>query len=173
MKKFILILGSFLLFSCGARKVDKREELHTVKTDSSYIIKKDLTVNTNTKIETRIFTNDSTKEEIEEINYSPIDRNKPAIFTDELGNKRELNNISFTKRKIKRNKALKTESNIITSEDKKSVDRSKESGNLKKRKEDYSFEKHTFRESFQWYWIIFIILLLCAAYYYIKKRVSI
>lgn len=163
MKKLLIILSLFL-FSCGARKVDKRETLEEIKTEHKDVVKTDLTIESNTKIETKILTDESTKEEIEETVISPIDGNKPAIY-----GKDTLNNVSLTKRKIKRNKAISSINNTNISNDIKSTDKTKETSEKTQQRKKTEATKQVDRKQFDFlsYW--WLILLIALAIYLFKK----
>ena len=167
MKKAILILSYCyliaILISCGARKVDKRSVQEEIKTEQRKIVKTDLSIDSNTKIETKIYTNAETKEEIEETVISPIDGNKPAIY-----GKDTLNNASLTKRKIKRNKDLKESNNTILSNDTKTTDKTiktiEKAQQTKKSEQTKNIDKKQFDFigqilSYWWLWLLVAIVI--------------
>ncbi len=154
---------SFAIFciSCGARKVDKRTTQEEIKTETKDVVKTDLTIDSNTKIETKIITNDSTKEEIEETVVNPIDPNRIAIF-----GKDTLRNTSLTKRKIKRNKATTSDNNTIVSNETKATDKtvteSEKAQQTKKSDQTKSIDRKQFDFIGQIlsYWWLFLIVAL-------------
>ena len=175
MKKPILFLSYFylisILISCGARKVDKRQLQEEIKTDTKEVVKTDLTINDNIKIETHTIINDTTKEEIEETILIPIDHNKPAIF-----GKDTLKNGQLTKRKIKRNKVLKSEVNTNLSNDIKTVDKTTKQSEKTQQVKKNESTKNTHREQFSitelaidlwWLWVLLFLI------WYFRKKINI
>lgn len=157
MIKYLSI--SLLLIGCGARKVEKNDIQKEVKTETIDVVKNDISINTDTKIQTKIFVNDSTKEEIEEIETVNTDGSK------------------LIKRKIKRNKAVKKESNTNTQLNQKSADKTiktkiqqeqaKESiqtKNIDKKQ----FDPLSFLISYWWLWLILLLVFI-----FIKKYLPI
>lgn len=163
MKKLIFILTALLLFSCGSRKVEKSNTKKETKANEKEIVKNDLSINDNTKTTTVVKVNDSTKEEIEEIVIEADDKTKPAFHEG-----KELNNSKITKRKIKRNKALNSQTNTNTSNDIKTRDKgAKQSEKAQQTKKDEQiknvnrkqFDILAFLISYWWIWLLIIIVL--------------
>lgn len=147
MKKYLICL---LLIGCGARKVEKTHTEKEVKTETIDVVKNDISINTDTKIETKFFVNDSVKEEIEEIETVNIDGSK------------------LIKRKIKRNKAVKKESNTNTQLNEETTDKTIktkvqqeqakeniESKNLDRKQ----FDPLAFFISYWWLWLILALIV--------------
>lgn len=167
MKKLTIIISLFL-FSCGARKVDRRKIQEEIKTEQKEVVKNDVVIDSNTKIETKTYTDETNKEEIEETVVTPIDGNKPAIY-----GKDTLNNASLTKRKIKRNKDVKEINNTILSNDTKTADKttkkSEKAQQAKNSEQTKNIDKKQFDIigmilSYWWLWI-----LIAIAIYLFKK----
>lgn len=164
----IVLFITYLLIGCGAKKVNKQHTEKEVKTETIDIVKKDIAIDTNVKTEIKSFVIDSTKEEIEEIEITPIDNLKPAIFEG-----KEITNTKVVKRKIKRNKALKSESNTNTQLNKKTSDKTTENkkkqeqtkeSNKTKDLDKKQFDPLSFVISYWWLWLIILIVL-----YLLKK----
>jgi len=161
MKQVYLILF-LLLMSCGARKVEKSKEHEKVNTKEKIVVENDITATDNIKIESKSFVIDSTKEEIEEIEISPIDILKPAYYEN-----KELKNTKLVKRKIKRNKAIKSENNTNTSYDSKTLDKTKKTGEKAKQSETNKQTKSVDQKQFnpialiiQYWWLWLLIALI-------------
>lgn len=161
----IVLLLCYLLIGCGAKKVNKHHTEKEVKTETIDIVKKDIAIDTNVKTEIKSFVVDSTKEEIEEVEITPIDNLKPAIFEG-----KEITNTKLIKRKIKRNKALKSESNTNTQLNEKTTDKTTENKKKQEQTEESSESKDIDKEQYDfmpwWVWciiasvsILFIFLL--------------
>lgn len=164
IRAFFWALLAFAFFSCGARKVEKQKESTETKTETKETIKKDLSINDNTKTITTITVNDTTKEEIEETVYLPIDNNKPIVIDNQT-----LNNTSLTKRKIKRNKALNSEINTNTSNDIKVLDKGTKQAETTQQNKTDKVQKQSEREQFNplslwWLWILLILLAIAWKY---------
>ena len=166
MKKFITVLVIISLYSCGSRKVEKRNIEEKTEKKEKIIVEHDITAYDNITIKSKSFVIDSTKEEIEEIEVTPIDVKKPAYYDNTL-----LNNTKLVKRKIKRNKALKTETNTNTLHEGKSIDKSKETiqkeeqskkNEKTKNVDQKQFDPLAFLIQYWWLWLIilFVIWLL-------------
>lgn len=165
MKKYLLFL-SLLLIGCGSRKVEKQSKIEEIKTETKDIVKNDLTTEKNVLIENKTFTDEKTGEEIEETIFTPIDNNKESIVTDEEGNKTTLNNSTLTKRKIKRYKALISNSNTNAKANEKSTDKTtKTSKKTQSDKKNESNKRVERKESLLSYWWVIVIIILVAFFY--------
>lgn len=153
------------LLSCGARKVEKTKEESVSKIESVSEEKKDVVVNTNLKTETKVILNDSTKEIIEETIVEADDKTKPAFFDG-----KELGNTKTTKRKISRNKAIKSESNTNTSLHEETTDKTHTIAKKSQQNKKNTTIKNTERESLlKWWWISLILLVLFGGYKTYRK----
>lgn len=150
MKKLTIILLSLLLFSCGARKVEKTKE--ETKTDTKETVKVNTDIETVKKEETKVnvIVTDSTKEEIEETIIEEI--GKPKI----------------TQRKIKRFKAIKTTDNTNILNNEKSTDKTtavaEKSQQNKTNTENKTVDKKQFDFigqilSYWWLWLLIILVI--------------
>lgn len=151
-----------MLISCGARKVDKRTTQEEIKTEQKDVVKADLMIDSNTKIETKIITNDSTKEEIEETSVTPIDGNRIAIY-----GKDTLKNAKLVKRKIKRNKAITSDNNTIVSNESKTTDKTVAEIEKTQQAKKNETRKHIDKKQFDfigqilsYWWLILIIAII-------------
>ena len=158
MKKITLIALSLILFSCGARKVEKTKE--ETKTTTNETVKVNTDVVTEKKEETKvnIVVTDSTKEEIEETIFEPI--GKPKI----------------TIRKIKRFKAIKTNDNTNTSKDEKSTDKTTTVAEKQEQNEKISETKTIDKKQFDvvgmllsYWWLLLLIIIFIILYKRFKK----
>lgn len=150
MKKYIL-LYSLILIGCGARKVEKHQTEKEVKTEEINIVKNDVEINNVLQTKTKVFTNDSIKEEIEEIENVNTDGSK------------------VIRRKIKRNKAVKSESNTNTQLNEKTTDKTitdtKKQESTKESKQTKNIDRKQFDIiglilSYWWLWILIILFYL-------------
>lgn len=173
MKKALIYWFSFLFIllwmtSCASRKVAKSTVEKENNIESSTTEKKDLEVkdNLNVKVINEVTkTDDSTTEK--KI-YTPIDPTKPSSYTDEKGNKKELNNTSYTEEKTtaKANKKEATKTNLSqvkTTKDKGVI----KHGTRAKNKEVTQVKNTSRTSSFSWWWIL---LLLIALLVYLFRR---
>lgn len=155
IRTYSIYIYLILVTSCGAKKVTQHQEQKEVKTELKEIVKNDIIIDKSEITQTKVFVNDSIKEEIEEIENVNVDGSKTI------------------KRKIKRNKAIKSESNTNTQFNEKTTDKTnkntlqqeqaKESVKTKNldRKQ---FDPLAFLISYWWLWIIIILVL-----YLLKK----
>lgn len=126
--KILFILYVLSLISCGARKTEKRseevKEKSEIKIDSqtsdSSVLSDNTTVNNSTESTTKI--NDKDETITRETTYEPKDISKPAIITDEKGNKIILENVKKTTKETIQKNNKKTDntqkSNVATNIDK-------------------------------------------------------
>jgi cobalamin biosynthesis Mg chelatase CobN len=116
MKKLLIILILCTLYSCGARKVEKKSD--EIKTDTNSTVNSESTVlsqekeTENTTITSQITNKVEDKDEIvvTETTYEPKDVTKPAILTDSNGKKTILDNIKKTTKETVRRNNTKSES---------------------------------------------------------------
>lgn len=146
----LLLLLSLTLFSCGAKKVTQHEEQKEAKTDLKEVVKNDIVIDKKENTIIKVFINDSVKEEIEEIENVNVDGSKTI------------------KRKIKRNKAIKIESNTNTQLNEKTTDKTnKNTLQSKQTKESIKtknldrkqFDPISFLISYWWLWLIILLVL--------------
>jgi hypothetical protein len=147
MKKEITIgiLLLFLCFGCGARKVEKTKEVTEANKQETTEIKNDVVIDSNVKEEARIVFTDSTKEVIEE------------TIIETPGKK-------ITQRKIKRNKALKTDNNTNTLINEKTTDKTNTNTKKQEQTKKTVQAKQSEREGLiKWWWfpLIIVILFVC------------
>lgn len=147
---FFVSVIFLLFFGCGAKKVTQHQEQKEVKTELKEVVKTDIVIDKSEITQTKVFVNDSIKEEIEEIENVNVDGSKTI------------------KRKIKRNKAIKSESNTNTNLNEKTTDKTNkntlQSGQTKESKQTKNlvreqFDPLAFIISYWWVWLICIIVL--------------
>ena len=155
MKRFILILIISLLYSCGARKVEKKDEKETNKLEIKEVVKKDIETIDQTKTDIRLIVTDSIKEEIEETEVIPSNPKKDKII----------------KRKIKRFKTSKKENNKQVSNDIKTFDKTTETAQKKEQTEKDVKTKGVDKKPLNMLNLLWVILILIIfIYLYIKFR---
>lgn len=153
----VILIFSFIFFfviflaSCGAKKIDQRHEEKEVKTETINIVKNDVQINKDVQTLTKVFINDSVKEEIEEIENVNVDGSKTI------------------KRKIKRNKAIKTESNTNTQLNEKTTDKTNKNTLQSKQTKESIKTKNIDKKQYGilefckdncfWIWIILLVIL--------------
>ena len=155
MKKTTIIALSLLLFSCGARKVEKTKE--EIKTDTKETVKVNTDIETVKKEETKlnVIVTDSTKEEIEETIIEEV--GKPKI----------------TQRKIKRFKAIKTIDNTNILNNEKSSDKTKSVAEKQEQNQKSTEVKAVDKKQFDFvgqilsYW--WLLILIVFGFYLFKK----
>lgn len=174
MKKDIVhgcLFISLLLTSCGARKVNRSNTQEKVKEKETELVKNDVVTTGNVKTETTTKTDKVTGEEIEETEVVPIDQSKTAIYKGDT-----LKNTKLVKRKIKRNKALKSETNTNTSNDSKTTDKTaktrQKEKQTKKNEKGKEVEKKQFDPIAMIWQNWWFILLLILAYSILRKYKS-
>jgi hypothetical protein len=173
MKKQILIIViSFFIFSCGSRKVSKSNTEEKVKEKETELVKNDVVTTDNVKTETTTKTDEVTGEEIEETEVVPIDENKIAIYKGDT-----LKNAKLTKRKLKRNKALFSDSKQNTTSEAKQSDKSTKTTQKKQESQKESKIKEVEKEQFDligsilsYWWLFLIITLLIYLYRKYKNK---
>lgn len=157
-----------LFVSCGSRKVEKQRIKEETEKKEKIVVEHDITAYDNVTITSKSFAIDSTKEEIEEIEITPIDPLKPAYYEN-----KKLDNTKLVKRKIKRNKATSQETNTNTQHDSKKQDKSKETSEKKekgtkdqkgKQIERKQFDPLAFIINWWWLWLLIVLIL-----YLVKK----
>ncbi|EKT3957696.1 hypothetical protein NTJ28_001683 [Flavobacterium psychrophilum] len=164
---FLLIL--LWMTSCGTRKVTTNTTKKENTVENVLTEKKDLEVNenSNVKVTNEVIETDDTT--VEKTIYAPVDASKPSSFTDENGNKKELNNTSYTheKTKSKTNKkgtSKKELANVKTTK----LNVAKSNSNKVKNNE-VSKHKDIARTSFNWWWLLLFILLIIVYLFYRYK----
>lgn len=155
MKKLTIIALSLLLFSCGARKVEKSTEETKTKTEETAKINTDIETVKKEETKVSVIVTDSTKEEIEETVIEEI--GKPKI----------------TQRKIKRFKAIKSIDNTNILNNEKSTDKTIAVAKKQEQNEANKKGKVGERKQFDFigqiiqYWWLWILIIL--AVYLFKK----
>ncbi len=175
MKKQILIIViSFFIFSCGSRKVSKSNTEEKVKEKETELVKKDIVTTDNIKIETTTKTDEVTGEEIEETEVVPIDESKTAIYKGDT-----LKNTKLVKRKIKRNKALKSETNTNTSNDSKKHDKTTATSQKEKQIQKNEKGKEVEKKGLdtiamiilKYWWFILLLIFACLIFKKYKSTI--
>jgi hypothetical protein len=157
MKYTILILA-FLLFSCGARNVNKED----IKTDSIAktidVVKTDSISKDSTSIKFDVVT--------EEIVIDAVDSTKPIEITNSDGKVTKYKNARLSKKKKKDNTIVvneKTVSKIVVDSSSNEIEVNKvESTKVVKKKQ---FNWSTFLLSFWWLYLLIIIAYIGYRYY--------
>lgn len=181
----LILIFSFLVMSCGARKAEKKryeESLKTELTDKSKVVASEETTEaseTNIKktVETTVNNQDQTitkKETIE-----PIDNSKRASYKDENGKLQELNNAKKTTETTTRNNNTKTEQKEKSEASKKEDSSSnkneskqndiKANSDAKKATEDIKVD----RESWSAWNLLWLLIPTAALYYVWNNRIAI
>lgn len=146
-----LLLICLLMFGCGAKKIDQRQEEKEVKTELKEVVKNDIVTDKKENTIIKVFINDSVKEEIEEIENVNVDGSKTI------------------KRKIKRNKSIKTESNTNTQLNEKTNDKTNKNtlqskqtkeSNKTKNLDRKQFDPISFLISYWWLWLIVLLVFI-------------
>lgn len=148
--KYSILLLSLILFSCGAKKVTQHQEQKEVKTELKEFVKTDIVIDKSEITQTKVFINDSVKEEIEEIENVNVDGSKTI------------------KRKIKRNKAIKLERNTNTQLNEKTTDKTNKDTLQQKQTKESKKTKKLDRKQYgilefckdNWLWCLILILII-------------
>ena len=182
MKKLI-ILSTFLIIGCGARKTQKSETNEKVKTETEIVTKETETkqseTNTNVK-ETKSTTIDKENNIVKEVTeIVPIDATKESIFTDAKGQKYNLNNSKYRNEKttdlskeksvsLSKYELIQKQLNLVIKQRNEVL---KENIELKRQLKNKTTDKQTI---FTWQFYVFFsfLLFLIIAMIYIgyKKR---
>lgn len=136
VKRVILIISLFLLFSCASRKVNVSNEVVENKVDSSVVVKVDGTYVKENNV--------SVEEYEEEIEYKPVDSLKPMII-----NGKEYVNTVIKSKKKKSNKIDKTKDIAKVSSVKKL--------NVKKAEAKKVFNKKVDKKANYWMYLWFLL----------------
>lgn len=153
-----LLLMSLMVTSCSTRKVvtsiTKREnDIENLETE-----KKDLEVKENSNVKV---TNDvtQTKETTQEKKtYSPIDPTKPSSFTDDKGNKKELNNTCYTEEKTTSKNYEKRHNKTESLKAKTTKDKGAKSNSTRAKGKEALKGKNISRTSFSWWWLLLLLI---------------
>ena len=159
MKRILLILIISLLYSCGARKVEKKDDTEQKKTEITGEVKIDIEKIDQTTIEERTIITDSTREEIEETEIIPADPKKDKVI----------------KRKIKRFKAIKNNINKQVSNDVKEHDKTAKTSQKKEQTKKTTQTKGIDKKPFNMLnliWVILILIIIVYLYIHFKKFIS-
>ncbi|SNA83407.1 hypothetical protein DK150_550078 [Flavobacterium psychrophilum] len=164
---FLIIL--LWMTSCGTRKVitNTTKKENTVENVSTE--KKDLEVkeNSNVKVTNEVVETDETT--TEKTTYTPVDASKPSSFTDGNGNKKELNNTSYTHEKTKSKTNKKGTSKKELTNVKTTKSNVAKSNSNKVKNNEVSKHKDIARTSFNWWWLLLLILLIIVYLFYRYK----
>lgn len=109
----VIVLDLFLT-SCGTRKVNKSETKETEKTEVVSVKTEVAELEENTKTEVLSNSNSLDESTTETTVITPLDATKPAFFTDEKGNKKELFNSAYKKKVVKKHLTQKSESKAVS-----------------------------------------------------------
>jgi hypothetical protein len=142
---FFIIIISF--WSCGARKSK------TTKIDTE--IKKDLVINTDNNVKTKIITEIIEDEVIETVIYTPVDNTKPSKVDDT-----EFTNTTIIKKKTTLKTDKKVDLEVLDLTISKVTDKGKETVKVK--------EKETEREKFNYLLLLPPFLII----YFIYKKIK-
>ena len=155
MKKITIIALALILFSCGARKIEKSKEESKTKIEETTKVNTDIETDKTEETKVKIVVTDSTKEEIEETVVEEV--GKPKI----------------TKRKIKRFKAIKTIDNTNILNNEKSSDKTKSVAEKQEQNQKSTEVKAVDKKQFDFvgqilsYW--WLLLLIVFGFYLFKK----
>lgn len=172
MKKTLIYWLSLLLIlvmvnGCSTRKVVSKAVKKESYVENLEIEKKDLKVkdNSNVIITNEVIRTDETT--TEKKTYAPVDPTKSSSFTDDKGNRKELNNTLYTEEKTssETNKKGTTKTEYQTA--KTTIDKGVKSNSTNTKTKEATKGKNTSRFSFSWWWLI---LLLIPIGFYLFKR---
>lgn len=153
---FLLII--LWMTSCSTRKVvtsivKKENDIENLETE-----KKDLKVmeNSNVKVTNDVTQTDETT--TEKKTYSPVDPSKPSSFTDDKGNKKELNNTSYTEEKTTSKSNKERHNKTEFSKAKATKDKGAKSNSTRIKTKEATKVKNTSRTSFSWRWLLLLLI---------------
>jgi len=157
---FTFLLLLLLMTGCATRKVANTKIKKENSIDKLETEKKDLDVKENANVNVTIDVAQTEETTTEKKTYSPIDLTKPGLFTDDKGNKKELNNTSYTEEKTtsKTNKKELTKAGLSTA--KTTSDKTVKSNDTKVKNKEAIKVKETSRSSFIWPWALFIAIAI-------------
>lgn len=112
----IILILSFSINSCGARKTDKFRASETVNSDSSVNSVVEKKEESTIKTEKKVVVDDKDETVTEETIYEPSDATKPASIIDENGKETVLNNAKKTTRKTTKKNNTKTDNSTNSEE---------------------------------------------------------
>ena len=158
--RFVIIILSLLLISCGAKTVNKEEK----KTDSTavvtQVIKTDSTATDSTSIKFDVAT--------EEIIIEAVDSTKPIEITNNEGKVTKYKNARLSKKKRKDNTIVvneKTVAKIVVDSVTNEIEVNKIESSKVVYKEQFSWSKFIL----DLWWLFLLIIILCyLAYRYYK-----
>lgn len=167
---FLFIL--LWMTSCGTRKTQKTEtdiliELDETNDTEGVLVIKDTS---NVKTETVVTMDEETTTKRK--TYIPIDPSKPSSYTDEKGNKKSLDNASYTEEETTSKNKGSTKSNTEASSGKK-IDANVKSKGAKKAKVKVKSKGKETTKTYSWWnllWLFWLVIPILA--YYIKNRIS-
>lgn len=192
MKKELIIFAVLLwifglcLYSCGAKKSEKQKKEEITKQDFSGFFRNSdnsfetLDFESNLKINSVTTTDELTETVTTKKTYSPIDSKLPASYQDEKGNKKELNNSSYTEEtKTEKNKRNSQNSQNSEKSEKAKAEKQADvhqsgeitgSGTSKKLDETSNINQEAWNLPFGGWLIIWFIIF--AALAYVCKRLG-
>ncbi len=157
--RFVIIILSLLLISCGAKTVNKEEK----KTDSTavvtQVIKTDSTATDSTSIKFDVAT--------EEIIIEAVDSTKPIEITNNEGKVTKYKNARLSKKKRKDNTIVvneKTVAKIVVDSVTNEIEVNKIESSKVVYKEQFSWSK--FILDLWWLWILIVVACYLAYRYY-------
>ena len=157
--RFVIIILSLQLISCGAKTVNKEEK----KTDSTavvtQVIKTDSTATDSTSIKFDVAT--------EEIIIEAVDSTKPIEITNNEGNVTKYKNARLSKKKRKDNTIVvneKTVAKIVVDSVTNEIEVNKIESSKVVYKEQFSWSK--FILDLWWLWILIVVACYLAYRYY-------
>jgi len=158
--RFVIILLSLLLISCGAKTVNKEEK----KTDSTavvtQVIKTDSTATDSTSIKFDVAT--------EEIIIEAVDSTKPIEITNNEGKVIKYKNARLSKKKRKDNTIVvneKTVAKIVVDSVTNEIEVNKVVSSKVVYKEQFNWGTFMIQT---WYWWLILILIIYVVYRYYK-----
>lgn len=166
---FTFLLTLLLMTGCSTRKVATTKVIKENSIEKLETEKKDLEVKENSNVKVTIDIAQTEETTTEKKTYSPIDPTKPGVFTDDKGNKKELNNTSYTEEKTisKTNKKGITKADLLTA--KTTNDKTVKSNKTKVKSKEATKVKHTTRSSFIWPCALLIAIALYLLWKYRKS----
>lgn len=169
MKKLLLILLSFLIISCGARKTQKTEVSKNETTETTTTSAEIAQVETSVKTEVSTIENKEDSSETEVTTIIPIDATKPAYFSY-CGKTYNLGNSYFKKERIIKTGKSNKATNHIADIGKKVNNSKTTQMNNSVVKKNLTTEKQTEKEnSINWWWLIIPLCIFAIIIWLYRK----
>jgi hypothetical protein len=155
--------------SCATRKVLKSSDQKEQATQTNVFQKNDLKFeeSKNVQVQTEVIANGETI--IEKTTYTPVNPNITSTFTDDNGQKKELNNAIYSKEKTFAKTNQKENQKSTETSTGKATDNSSFEDKTKFKAKDNAKIKQTDRTSFSW-WFLLLLIVPVAFYVYWNRK---